>query len=77
MISICETMIGEGRKVTLQALRDDLSAGVMDALYYASESQILTLIERGQISEDYHAHHQTYQEEMRCLMADALREFSS
>lgn len=75
MISVCETMISDGREVTLQAVLDDLSAGAMDALYYASEAQIMLLIERDQISEDYLSRHQSYQEDMRCLMADAFREF--
>ena len=70
MTSKCETLIEQGRAVTIQAVRDDLNAGEMSALYYASEDQILSLIESGAISEDYLSHHQTYQEEARCLMAD-------
>jgi hypothetical protein len=77
MISICETLAKDGREITLQAILDDLSAGEMDALYYASETQIMTLIEREQISEDYLSRHQAHQEDMRYLMASVLREFGA
>lgn len=77
MISICETLAKDGREITLQAILDDLSAGELDALYYATETQIMTLIDRGQISEDYFSRHQAHQEDMRYLMASVLREFGA
>lgn len=76
MNSKTELLVSEGRKPTLAAIADDLNGGAWDALYYAAEEQVCALIDQGRISEDFFSRHQDYQEEARCLMADALREFA-
>lgn len=41
-----------------------------DALYLATEEQIVKLIDRGEIDEDFHSRHQDAQEELRCMMSE-------
>ena len=53
-----------------------LNAGDWEPLYTATEDQISNLIDEGEISEDFYSRHQEYSEEMRCMMADAVAEFS-
>ena len=53
---------------TREALAADLNNGDLTSLYFASEDQILALINTNRISEDFLARHQDYQEEMRVLM---------
>ena len=67
-MSMTETQIENGRRVTLNAIAADLNNDDLTALYFASEDQILALINANRISEDFLARHQDYQEEMRVLM---------
>jgi len=43
-----------------------------DTLYLATEAQIDKLISQGKIDEDFGSRKQDADEEMRCLMADAM-----
>jgi len=67
-MSITETQISNGQRVTLNAIETDLNAGKWDALYFAKEEQILALINANRICEDFLSRHQDYQEEMRVMM---------
>ncbi len=58
------------QRVTLAAIESDLNNDSWDALYFATEEQISTLIRQGKISEDFSSRHQDYQEEMRVLKAE-------
>jgi len=75
-MSITEQRISEGQKATLQSIATDLNNGDWDALYYATEEQIKSLIDSGRISEDFFSRHQDYQEEMRVMMNQVLAEFA-
>lgn len=72
---VTEKLIEEGKAITLQSIETDLNNDCWTALYYATEEQINTLISQNRISEDFFSRHQTYQEEMRCLKAEAEAEF--
>lgn len=74
---ITEKRITEGQSVTLKSIETDLNNDCWNALYYASEEQIDKLISQKRISEDFFSRHQDYQEEMRCLKAEAEEEFQS
>ena len=67
-MSMTETQIENGQRVTLNAIAADLNNDDLTALYFASEDQILALINANRISEDFLARHQDYQEEMRVLI---------
>jgi len=67
-MSMTETQIENGQRVTLNAIAADLNNDDLTALYFASEDQILALINANRISDDFLARHQDYQEEMRVLM---------
>ena len=73
---ITEERIEKGQSVTLESIEADIKNDCWNALYYATEEQISKLIDQGRISEDFFSRHQDYQEEMRCLHAEALSEFS-
>ena len=75
-MSMTETQIDNGQPVTLDAIAADLNGGEWDALYYATEEQIVALIDAGRISEDFFSRHQDYQEEMRVMMNQAMAEFA-
>ena len=75
-MSITEQRIKEGKKATLESIATDLNNGDWDALYYATEEQIESLINSGRISEDFDSRHQYYQEEMYTLTTQALAEFA-
>jgi|TARA_R100001079_G_scaffold62377_1_gene32176 hypothetical protein len=62
------TQVEKRQRVTLDAIAEDLNDGDWEALYYATEDQILSLINANRISEDFLARHQDYQEEMRVLI---------
>lgn len=64
------TKIENGKPFTLADIKADLLSGNWDPLYYATEAQINTLIDRGDIDEDFSSRHQDYQEEMRCMKAE-------
>lgn len=68
--SLTDAKIEAGKKITLDDIKTDLNNGQWDALYYATEEQISTLIDRGDIEEDFFSRHQNYQEEMRVMMAE-------
>lgn len=68
--SLTDAKIEAGKKITLDDIKTDLNNGLWDALYYATEEQISTLIGRGDIDEDFFSRHQNYQEEMRVMMAE-------
>ena len=65
-----------GKKMNIKEIAAKLNNGDWEPLYFATEKQIDTLIEQGQIDEDFYCRHQDYQEEMGCMMGDALEEFS-
>lgn len=75
-MSMTETQIDNGQPITLDAIAADLNGGQWDALYYATEEQILALIEAERIDGDFFSRHQDYQEEMRVLMNQAMAEFA-
>jgi hypothetical protein len=75
-MSKTEQRISEGKKATLETIEADLNSGDWDALYYATEEQIKSLIDSGRISEDFFSRHQDYQEEMRVMMNQAMAEFA-
>jgi len=75
-MSKTEQRISEGKKVTLEAIETDLNNGDWDALYYATEEQVTSLIDSGRISEDFFSRHQDYQEEMRVMMNQVMAEFA-
>ena len=75
-MGMTETLIENGQPVTLDAIATDLNGGQWDALYYATEAQIVALIDAGRICEDFVPRHQDYQEEMRVLMNQAITEFA-
>ena len=59
--------IEAGLKPTLESIEGDLIRGDLDCLFFATEKQISSLIDKGAISEDYSSLYQDYQEEMRIL----------
>jgi hypothetical protein len=71
-----EQLVENSKPVTLDAIESDLNNNCWDALYFATEEQISSLIDSGKIDEDFYSRHQDYQEEMRCLRAEAQAEFS-
>ena len=75
-MSMTETLAGNAQPITLDAIAADLNGGEWDALYYATEAQIVALIDAGRICEDFFSRHQDYQEEMRVLMNQAMAEFA-
>ena len=69
-----EKLIEQGRKATIKALMADLDNGNTSCLMFATEEQALKLADlRG--DSDVYAWWDMEQEEMRCLMADAMAEF--
>jgi len=66
-MSIHETRINNDQKLKLQDIVIDLSNNDWDVLYFATEKQINTLIDRGDIDEDFSSRHQEYQEELRII----------
>lgn len=68
--NIVNTKIEQGKKITLDDIKTDLLSGNWDPLYYATEAQINTLIQRGDIDEDFSSRYEQYQEEMRCMKAE-------
>lgn len=68
--NIVNTKIEQGKKITLNDIKADLLSGNWDPLYYATEAQINTLIQRGDIDEDFSSRYEQYQEEMRCMKAE-------
>ena len=62
--------------MNIKEIATKLNNGDWEPLYFATEKQIDTLIEQGKIDEDFYCRHQDYQEEVRCMMGDALEEFS-
>jgi hypothetical protein len=69
-------LVEQSKPVTLDAISSDLNNDCWDALYFATEKQISSLIDSGMINEDFFSRHQDYQEEMRCLKSEAQSEFS-
>lgn len=65
-----ELKIFAGMKFTLSDLADDLNAGWLDALYYATEQQMHRLVEAKRISEDLLWRWGDYQEEAAQLEDD-------
>ena len=68
------TQVQNRQRVTLGAIAEDLNDGDWEALYYATEDQIISLINANRISEDFLARWQDYDEEMRSLMQQAYKE---
>lgn len=68
-------LIEQRQPITLEAIEYDLLGGDWDALYHAEETQIGQLIDEARIDEDFYSRWQDYQEEMRCLRAEAEQEF--
>ena len=62
--------------MNIKKIAAKLNNGDWEPLYFATEKQIDTLIEQGKIDEDFYTRHQEYQEEVRCMMGNALEEFS-
>ena len=54
--------------MNMKEMASRLNNGDWEPLYYATEQQISTLIEKGEIEEDFYSRHQDYQEEVRCMM---------
>ena len=75
-MSKTEQRINEGKKATLESIATDLNNGDWDALYYATEEQIASLIDSGRICEDFFSRHQDYQEESRIMMSQLMAEFA-
>lgn len=70
MTNRTETAIENGHKITEAMIAEDLNSGNWEALYFATEDQINSLIDSGKIDEDFYSRHQDYREEMRCMMAE-------
>jgi hypothetical protein len=70
MSSKTEQAIEAGRKITLSMIESDLISGNCDALYFATEKQIVRLIDTGRIDEDFYSRWDQYQEDMRCMMSE-------
>ncbi len=70
MTNLVETKIEQRKRITLVDIETDLNSGNWDALYFAKEKQIDSLIRQGRISEDFMARHDNYQEDMRCMLAE-------
>lgn len=75
-MSMTETLAENTQPVTLDAIAADLNGGEWDALYYATEEQIVALIDAGRICEDFFSRYQEYQEEMRVMMNQVMAEFA-
>tara|TARA_R100000329_G_scaffold103121_1_gene84815 strand:+ start:100 stop:327 length:228 start_codon:yes stop_codon:yes gene_type:complete len=75
-MGMTETLAGNAQPITLDAIAADLNGGEWDALYYATEEQIVALIDAGRICEDFFSRHQDYQEEMRVMMNQVMAEFA-
>ncbi len=71
-----ERQVAARRPITLKAIAEDLKGGDWDALYYATEEQIISLINSNHICEDFLTRHQDYQEEMRIMMNQTIAEFA-
>jgi len=61
--------------MNIKEIASRLNNGDWEPLYSATQKQIDTLINQGKIDEEFFTRHQDYQEEMRCMMGDALEEF--
>jgi len=72
---VCMTKAGQGKSCTTQDVLADLKNGDSTALYFADETQIQQLIDKGQIDEDYFAQWLDAQEEMAHLRHEANQEF--
>ncbi len=68
-MSLTTNKINDGKKPTLLDIETDLINDEWDALYFATERQICSLIEQGRIDEDFLSRHQDYQEESRIMCA--------
>ena len=67
MTNKVESKINSGERFTIQDIATDLNSGEYSPLYFASSSQISSLISGGAIDEDFAHKYEVYQEEMRCL----------
>ena len=74
-MSMTETLVENTKPITLDAIAADLNGGEWDALYYATEEQIVALIDAGRICEDFFSRHKDYQEEMRVMMNQVMAEY--
>jgi len=61
--------------MNIKEIASRLNNGDWEPLYFATQKQIDTLINQGKIDEEFFTRHQDYQEEVRCMMGDALEEF--
>jgi len=61
--------------MNIKEIASRLNNGDWEPLYSATQKQIDTLINQGKIDEEFFTRHQDYQEEVRCMMGDALEEF--
>ena len=67
-----EDRINAGLKPTLKSIHADINAGNWDALYFATENQINTLIDKRGLDEDFYSRWDAYQEDMRVMQAEFL-----
>jgi len=61
--------------MNIKEIASRLNNGDWEPLYSATQKQIDTLINQGKIDEEFFTRHQDYQEEVSCMMGDALEEF--
>ena len=73
-MSMTETLVENTKPITLDAIAVS-KRWRWDALYYATEEQIVALIDAGRICEDFFSRHQDYQEEMRVMMNQVMAEY--
>ncbi len=68
-MNLTTNKIDGGKNPTLLDIETDLINGEWEALYFATEQQIHSLIEQGRIDDGFYSHHQDYQEELRMMCA--------
>ena len=56
--------------MNIKEIASRLNKGDWEPLYVATEKQILFLIEKGKIDEDFYCRWDSYQEEMRYMLAE-------
>ena len=56
--------------MNMKEIADRLNKGDWEPLYFATEKQILSLIDQGKIDEDFYCRWDSYQEEMRYMLAE-------
>tara|TARA_B100001094_G_C17711357_1_gene567501 strand:- start:301 stop:489 length:189 start_codon:yes stop_codon:yes gene_type:complete len=62
--------------MNMKEITKKLNSGDWEPLYFATEKQIITLIDQNKIDGDFYSRYQVYQQEMSYLLDEVLEEFS-